>query len=1008
MASPARTDPCQVEAYARGVVEGRVIAGRLVRLACQRHLNDLRDGPARGLKWDAAAAKRAITFFGFLRLPKDGELDGQAFALQPFQQFIVGSLFGWKGEDGHRRFRTAYVEVGKGNGKSPLAGAIGIYGLVADGEAAAEVYSAATKLDQAKILWVDACRMVEASPSLRSKVEKVNNSLVYAKTGSFFRPVSSEKRGLDGPRPHMGLIDELHEHPDATVVDKIRAGTKARRQALIFEITNALAIDTPIATPDGWKMMGDLQPGDRVFDETGAVCNVTAVSAVMSDHQCYRVVFDEGSEIVADAGHLWKTTQRRGCQPREDYLAVRKASGKAKGQRRKSGEPNTLVDCECGCGEAFLRFDAAGRPRRCVAGHNTEARSRVGIRTTQEIKDTVRYQRFSNHNVELAGPLLLPEADLPVDPYTLGCWLGDGNSKDTGLLVVDGEEEILANVAAGGVSVGRKRPVGRRDQPAKNLGLYGLGVTGTGRRDSLQSTLRRIGVLNNKHIPEAYFRASTEQRLALLQGLMDTDGHIAPRTGRCVFTQSRRGLALQVAELVNTLGMKCIVRHDLSKLKGEQFDRWDVFFYPPWELKVFGLKRKQRHNLARHGRKRMSQNRQIVEVQAVPSVPVKCIAVDSPSHLFLAGRTLIPTHNSGYDRTSVCWQHRQFSAQVLEGLAENDSWFAYVCQLDVCDAHRDEGQVTPVDGCEDCDDWRDESIWEKVNPGLDTILPRKYLREQAAEAEAMPAKRNIVLRLNFCIWTESAVHAIPMDRWDACKKEVDRDALRGRECFGSIDLGATSDFTSFCLGFPHDDGETVLVPADWSDPDGAKIPALRRTWTVLWWHWLPERPKRRDPHMQAVIDGWKRQVWKGSPLIRTTPGSVVDYDQVLRDVLALRADYPYACVAVDRGFQGAQFCTNLMREVGEEAVVAFPQGIVSMNAPFREMIELVILGRLHHEGDPVTRWMASNCAAETRGGLIKPSKEHSKEKIDGIAAGTMMLGVGMVAPPQATPKVEWF
>lgn len=200
------------------------------------------DGPKRGLRWDLAAALRAIEFFPVvLRL---ADLDGSPpFVLQPWQQFIVGSLFGWKGPDGFRRFRDAYVEVGKGNGKSPLAGGLGLYMLCADGEKAAECYAAATMREQAQILFRDAVRMVDASPALTSRIVKSGSrvifNLAHNASLSFFRPVSSEHKGLDGKRPHFVAIDELHEHPSSLVVDKMRAGTKRRRQALIFRITNS-------------------------------------------------------------------------------------------------------------------------------------------------------------------------------------------------------------------------------------------------------------------------------------------------------------------------------------------------------------------------------------------------------------------------------------------------------------------------------------------------------------------------------------------------------------------------------------------------------------------------------------------------------------------------------------------------------------------------------------------------------------------------------------------------
>ncbi len=172
-----------------------------------------------------------------------GEFEGEPYTLLPWQQFIVGSLFGWKGADGFRRFRTAYVEGGKGCGKSPLAAGIGIYGLMSDGEARAEIYAAATKKDQAMVLFRDAVAMVDQSPELGRRVlksgvgERVWN-ISYPQSMSFFRPISADD-SQSGPRPHIGLCDEVHEHRDGAVVEMMRAGTKGRRQALIFMITNS-------------------------------------------------------------------------------------------------------------------------------------------------------------------------------------------------------------------------------------------------------------------------------------------------------------------------------------------------------------------------------------------------------------------------------------------------------------------------------------------------------------------------------------------------------------------------------------------------------------------------------------------------------------------------------------------------------------------------------------------------------------------------------------------------
>lgn len=235
--------------YAQSVTTGAVVASRLVGLACRRHLTDVAQQQSRGLVWKPDEAQRAIDFFAeVLCLPEETDADERAtptsstpqpFILQPWQQFIVGSAFGWYTASGFRRFRQLYIEIAKGNGKTPLGAGMMLYLLVADGERGAQIFAAAVGRDQAGIAFRDAVRMVDASPHLRSLIDQRVNNLAVLEDGSFFRPVSSEHRGLDGKRVHGALIDELHEHPTPVVVNKMRAGTKGRRNAMIVEITNS-------------------------------------------------------------------------------------------------------------------------------------------------------------------------------------------------------------------------------------------------------------------------------------------------------------------------------------------------------------------------------------------------------------------------------------------------------------------------------------------------------------------------------------------------------------------------------------------------------------------------------------------------------------------------------------------------------------------------------------------------------------------------------------------------
>lgn len=241
--SSSATEPVhRVTAYALAVLAGEVVAGPHVRNACRRHLDDLQ---RTDIQFDVASADRALRFFETRLRLSEGQFEGTPFRAHPSQAFIIGSIYGWKRPDGFRRFRRAYIEQGKGNGKSPLAGGIGLYGLMADDEAGAEIYSAGATKEQASILFRDAVKMGRKSPDIQRRIEfsgpeGKEYNIAYLKKSSFFRPVSREtKRTGSGPRPHYALIDELHEHADAGIIEILERGFKFRRQPLLLMITNS-------------------------------------------------------------------------------------------------------------------------------------------------------------------------------------------------------------------------------------------------------------------------------------------------------------------------------------------------------------------------------------------------------------------------------------------------------------------------------------------------------------------------------------------------------------------------------------------------------------------------------------------------------------------------------------------------------------------------------------------------------------------------------------------------
>lgn len=234
------SNPHPVVAYMRGVLDGSIPACESIKLAVKRHQDDLESGHERGLRFDRARAEHVIQFFGFLTHSK-GEWAGQPFTLEPWQQFLLWVLFGWTRDDGLRRYRVAYVELPRKNGKTTLMAGVGLYLLTADGEPGSEVYSAATKRDQAKLSWSEAVRMVQQSTGLSGMVQhwRSSNALTVEQTSSKFQPLGADADTMDGLNVHGALIDELHAHRTRDVVDVLETATGARRQPLIFEITTA-------------------------------------------------------------------------------------------------------------------------------------------------------------------------------------------------------------------------------------------------------------------------------------------------------------------------------------------------------------------------------------------------------------------------------------------------------------------------------------------------------------------------------------------------------------------------------------------------------------------------------------------------------------------------------------------------------------------------------------------------------------------------------------------------
>lgn len=330
--STSTTD--RATAYAKAVRAGRIVAGPHVRAACQRHLDDMKHGAARGIVFDTAAAARGIGFFEDVLRLAGGKFEGRRFDLLGWQAFVVGALTGWKrAATGLRRFQTAYVETAKGSGKSPLGAGMGLYMLTADGEARPECYAAAAKKDQAKVAFRDAVAMVQLSHDLAARcllsggAEK--NNIAYVAKGGFFRPIASEDRGIgqSGPRPHFALLDEIHEHPTSAMVEFMIAGLKQRTQPLVFMITNSGSDPRSVCGTYhdyGAKVCAGTIPDDSFF---AYICGL-----------------DEGDEPFEDEACWIKANPSLPATPGTEYLRRQVAS--ARGMPSKRNLVRRLNFCE--------------------------------------------------------------------------------------------------------------------------------------------------------------------------------------------------------------------------------------------------------------------------------------------------------------------------------------------------------------------------------------------------------------------------------------------------------------------------------------------------------------------------------------------------------------------------------------------------------------------------------------------------------------------------------------
>lgn len=766
-----------------------------------------------------------------------------------------------------------------------------------------------------------------------------------------------------------------------------------------------LALDTPIPTPGGWSTMGDLKVGDMVFDERGKPCYVVAKSQVDDKEQAYRLTFRDGSTIVAGENHLWDVEDIYGAKPKRCIYKTKDIYARTMQKRiRNEGNP------------------------------------------AEAMRSVIR--------IPVTAPVCTKEQQLPFDPYLYGYWLGNGTATEKCITVRTEDIEAV-----------------RRLIPYECLRVYNQG--GSSRIYYNELKLVLLNSYKDKEIRTDYLRASINQRWRLLQGLMDSDGCVSETKSQSIYVTTVKRLAETVCELLWSLGIKNAMTETPSTRNGTPTGEtlYQIRFTTFEDQPTSGLDRK----IAR-SRERVKHTRScfhyLRDIEPLPyPVQMQCIQVSSTSHCYLAGKSMIPTHNSELaaavsllltcgdleERAEVygCAADRQQASIVFDVAADMvdmcpalakrckvlrstrrliylpTNSFYQVLSADVSNKHGfnthgvifDELHVQPnrklydvmtkgsgdartqplfflittagtdthsvcyeqheksknimagkiidptyypcIYGADESDDWTSEETWYKANPSLGITVGIDKVRDACESAKQNPAEENTFRQLRLNQWVKQEVRWMPMHLWDECDFPTGEEMLRGRICYGGLDLSSSGDITAFVLVFPplYEEDKFHVLPYFWIPEDNLELRV------------------RRD---HVPYDTWHKKGY-----VETTEGNVIHYSYIEQFIEELGKKFNIREIAYDRW--GATQLSQDLEEAGF-SVIPFGQGFSSMSPPTKELYRLVLEQRIAHGGNPVLRWMMDNVVVKTDpAGNIKMDKSKSTEKIDGAVAMVMAL-----------------
>lgn len=783
-------------------------------------------------------------------------------------------------------------------------------------------------------------------------------------------------------------------------------GLRVCRETYIQMARKALALDTPIPTPDGMKTIADIKPGDFVFGSDGIPTAVKSVTDVFGG-VCYRLTFEDGETVVADAQHQWY----------------------AKKRHRKEGVYTT---------------------EQIVSG---------GFKHYRNNKKGVEYL----WRVPMNKPLNYGKTpELPMDPYVLGLWLGDGTSKKPEFTVCGDDKNLYDYVTE---KYGQPKVRNDKRYHKNTLTLNYSGEKGKN-NSRLRHELCAAGVFGNKHIPEIYLYASIEDRLALLQGLMDTDGYVSDR-GMCQFCQSNLIIVENFCKLLSSLGIKYSVKTKIPKIKDKEYKKaYLINFFTDKTFPCFRLKRKF-DRLKEHLNKRMGW-KSIVDIEKVEDCPVKCIEVSNENHQFLFGEHYTVTHNcgktallaalalyfliadgeaspqlvaaanstsqahiifdyvtkfaagldstkkilkpyrdtlkcpsndgyikvissdasradglnlsvaildefheqkdrklydvlrssqgqrtqplmtvitsAGYSTISPCHDMYNLGIEVLNGIKEMDNFFPFIYELD------------PED------DWKDPKNFQKCQPNLGITVTEEFMLQEINKAEMDSTALNGVLVKTFNKWTDSLVTWIPTEIVVKTMEKVNLEDYRGKSCILGMDLGSVSDFTAISVMIPPEEGKKAVFKS---------------------WVFLPNDTIINHPHEMLY-----RDFIRNNEMI-VTEGNVTNYDYIIAKIGEINSICPIVAISSDM-WNATQVAINLTN-LGYN-VVPQSQAIGAYNSATKEMERIIKSGDIIIDKSKCTLFCFSNSVLHMdHNGNAKVTKESNYKKVDIVLSMTNAL-----------------